>query len=66
MAEEWRKAIVKAYAQQKVAGKVPAGLKRLVDDILQAKVDWRALLRQGFHNGYGKDFPHTNRCGYMA
>jgi predicted metal-dependent peptidase len=61
VADEWRKAIVKAYTQQKVAGKVPAGLKRLVDDILQAKVDWRALLRQGFHNGFGKTIVSTWR-----
>jgi len=61
VADEWRKAIVKAYAQQKLAGKIPAGLKRLVDDILQAKVDWRALLRQGFHNGFGKTIVSTWR-----
>jgi predicted metal-dependent peptidase len=78
VADEWRKAIMKAYAQQKLAGKVPAELKRLVDDILQAKVDWRAVLRQGFHNGFGKtivatwkrpsrkhvDFPGVHRYTY--
>jgi predicted metal-dependent peptidase len=59
VAEKWKQAVVKAYAQQKLAGKVPEALKRVVDEILQPKVDWRSLLRQAFTDGLGKTVVST-------
>jgi len=52
--ERWKEAITEAYTTQKMAGKVPAGLKRLIDRLLKSQVDWRTLLRQAFHNGFGR------------
>lgn len=78
VAEEWRKAIVKAYAQQKLVGNVPLGLQRLVNNLLESKIDWKVLLRQAIHDGLGKlvvttwkrpsrkheDFPGIRRFTY--
>lgn len=78
IAEEWKKTIVKAYTQQKLAGRVPAGLQRLIDNLLESKVDWRVLLRQAIHDGLGRlvvttwrrqsrkheDFPGIRRYAY--
>jgi len=44
--ELWKERIAQAYSAQKMAGKVPAGLKRIVDELLKSKVDWRALLNR--------------------
>jgi len=42
--ERWRERVADAYMAQKLAGNVPEGLRRIVERILRAKVDWRALL----------------------
>lgn len=52
--EKWRDAVARAYDLQKSIGKMPAGLKRIVDELLRSKVNWRSLLRQAFRNGFGK------------
>ncbi|GAJ03799.1 unnamed protein product, partial [marine sediment metagenome] len=59
--ERWKEAITEAYTTQKTAGKVPAGLKRLIDRLLKAQVDWRTLLRQAFHNGHGRTIVSSYR-----
>lgn len=51
---KWKEAIAEAYTTQKTAGNVPAGLRRLINRLLKAKVDWRTLLRQAFQDGMGK------------
>lgn len=38
-----------------------AGLKRLVEKLLEAKVDWKSLLRQAFRFGYGRTVVSTYR-----
>ena len=59
--ERWKEAITEAYTMQKTAGKVPAGLKRLIDRLLKSQVDWRTLLRQAFHNGHGRTIVSSYR-----
>jgi len=52
--EKWKENIAKAYSAQKMAGNIPASLKRIVDELLKSKVDWRSMLRQTFRNGFGR------------
>jgi predicted metal-dependent peptidase len=59
VAEGWKREVAKAYTSQKVAGRVPAALQRMVDELLESKVDWRSLLRQAFYNGFGRTVVST-------
>jgi len=49
-----KRAIAEAEQMQKSRGKMPAGLQRLVDEILRPKVPWKTLLRQYLKEGFGK------------
>lgn len=42
----WKSAMAAAAHQAKLAGKLPAGLERMVADMLEPKVDWGAQLRE--------------------
>lgn len=43
---EWQVAVAQARQAAKERGKLPAGLARLVDEVLEPKVDWRSVLRE--------------------
>lgn len=43
--QEWKIATAQAAQAAKMMGKLPAGLARLVQEIIEPKVDWRAELR---------------------
>lgn len=43
-ADDWQVAGVQAANAQKARGNMPGSLKRFIDDILQPKADWRAVL----------------------
>ena len=45
-ATEWKVATVQAAQAAQAMGKLPASLKRFVDDMLAPKVDWRAVLQR--------------------
>jgi predicted metal-dependent peptidase len=51
----WQQAIAQAYAVQKSAGTVPAGLARIVDRILKPKVKWQNILKKEIAIGIGKN-----------
>jgi len=59
--QKWKDALVDAYTTQKLAGKVPAGLKRAIDRFLRPVVDWRILLRQSLRYGLGRTVVSTWR-----
>lgn len=42
----WKTAMAQAAHAAKMAGKLPAGLERMVNDLLDPKVDWAAQLRE--------------------
>lgn len=44
----------RGFDVQKSVGRVPASLKRLVDKLLRAKVDWTSVLRHALRNGHGR------------
>jgi predicted metal-dependent peptidase len=43
---EWKVRVAQAAQAAKMMGKLSAGMQRLVDDVLQPKVDWREVLRK--------------------
>ncbi|MEM2613249.1 MAG: VWA-like domain-containing protein [Nitrososphaerota archaeon] len=52
--ERWRENIARAYDLQKSIGRVPLGLKRIVDELLKSKIRWQSLLKQALKVGFGK------------
>jgi predicted metal-dependent peptidase len=44
-AQEFREAIAEAASAAKMMGKLPANLKKLVDEVLEPQVDWKEHLR---------------------
>lgn len=45
-AQDWKIAASQAAQQARVMGNLPAGIARLVDELLNPKVDWREVLRR--------------------
>ena len=45
-AADWKVAVTQAAQQAKAMGQLPAGLARLVEDIVNPRVDWREVLRR--------------------
>jgi len=50
----WKEAIAAALMAQKTAGKLPAGVERLFDEVLKPKVNLRGLFRQAIRSGLGR------------
>ena len=46
-------------AANAAAGKMPAGLKRLIDDLVEPKINWRDLLQQNIQSCIVDDFTWT-------
>ena len=55
--EAIKEAVASAYVTQKMAGSVPAGLERMVNEFLKSKVNWRVLLRRAVKGSLGQRFP---------
>lgn len=59
----------KARQSAKRAGKLPAGMNRLIDDILAPKLDWRVVLRR-FVSAYARNdyawYPPNRRFVHMG
>lgn len=58
MQTQIRQAVMAAKNAQ--AGKMPAALKRLIDEILMPKVDWRAVLRRFIDESSTRDYSWAN------
>jgi predicted metal-dependent peptidase len=56
---EWRVNIAQAAQAAKAAGKLPAGLARLVEETLNPKADWRELLRSFVERNARNDYNWT-------
>jgi len=59
--ELWRRKLAEAYSAEKTAGRVPAGVQRIIDKILKAKVPWWVLLKQAIREGIGRSVISTYR-----
>ena len=53
--DEIKEAIMQAY-QAAGAGNLPAGVKRLLDEMMEPKMNWRELLRQQIESTFKNDF----------
>lgn len=54
LANEWKVATAQAAVSAKSAGQLPGSLRRVVEDIVNPKVDWKELLRR-FLDQFSKD-----------
>jgi len=52
--EAMKRAIAEAEQVQKARGTMPAGLQRIVNEILRPKVPWKVLLKQSLRDGLGR------------
>jgi predicted metal-dependent peptidase len=55
-AEQWRIAVAQAAQAAKAMGKLPGSLARLVTDIVEPAVDWRAALREFVQRSARNDY----------
>lgn len=54
-----------AIAKAANAGSIPAGLKRIIEELLMPKVDWRAVLRRFVDESITRDFTWSKPCRRM-
>lgn len=54
--QDWKIAASQAAQQAKVMGNLPAGIARLVDELLNPKVDWREVLRRFIQTNARNDY----------
>ena len=53
---EWKVATVQAAQQAKSVGKLPAGIDRLIEEIVNPKVDWREVLKRFIDTSAKNDY----------
>jgi predicted metal-dependent peptidase len=65
---EWKTAVAQAAAAARQAGKLPAHLSHLVEQVLKPRLDWRAIMRRWFQEFAKADYSwaHPNRRYYDA
>ena len=66
---EWKRAVKTASDAAKAQGKMPAGLKRFVKELLKPKVPWTEKLRYAFTKAVGRDasdWSKLNRRRYIT
>lgn len=56
MEAEWEVATIQAANAAKAAGKLPAGMERLLERIRKPKVDWKAVLRRFIQQNAKRDY----------
>ena len=54
-AEKWGQRVINAAERARQQGKMPAGMERMIGDILEPKVDWRTILYQFIAGGLPAD-----------
>lgn len=64
----WKNKIVESYMASKQAGKSPAGMERIVDQITKPKMTWRQMLQRFVRNRIPYDFTwrRPNKRTYSA
>lgn len=53
---EWKQALAQAAHVARQAGKMPAGMERLIDDAMESKLPWREILRRFMTEKADDDF----------
>jgi predicted metal-dependent peptidase len=57
--QRWNAAIHEAALTGEMAGRMPAGMKRLVEESAQQRVDWKECLRKSFYSTVPSDYSWT-------
>ena len=57
--DKWKGAAIQSAMAAKAAGKMPGELERLVDKMMEAKLDWRAVLRRFVDETIVSDYTWT-------
>ncbi len=57
--KEWKKRIIEAGEHAKNIGKLPSGMGRYIDDLLEDKLNWKQLLAQEIRNEIINDYSFT-------
>lgn len=57
--QEWRIAVEQAQRTALAAGKIPAGMERVIEQVRHAPVDWREALRRFFSQTVPQDYRWT-------
>ena len=69
--KEWKERLTEAYTCSKIAGKIPAGIERLLGDIHKSEINWRSILLREVQNTipwnftYAKPFKSSFSTGYF-
>jgi predicted metal-dependent peptidase len=53
---DWKVAVVQAAQQARAFGRLPSGVERLVDEVVNPRVDWRAVLRRFMDRAAKSDY----------
>jgi predicted metal-dependent peptidase len=53
---DWKVAVAQATQQARAFGRLPAGVERLVDEVINPRVDWRAILRRFMDTAAKSDY----------
>lgn len=59
ISKKWKKAIVTAAAHCKQRGEIPAGMQRMIDELLDAKVNWKHMLQKYISSMIPVDYSYT-------
>lgn len=59
LSSAWKERTITAYDIAKSMGKIPAGMQRLVEDLLDSRMDWRSILRRFITNEYPFDYSYN-------
>jgi predicted metal-dependent peptidase len=57
--QDWKVAVAQAAQQARAMGKLPAGVARMVEEMLQPKVEWREVLRRFVRTAAWNDYQWT-------
>lgn len=59
---DWKVSVAQAAQQAKTVGSMPGGLSRMIDELFETKIDWKAVLRNFIEktakNDYSWKFPN--------
>lgn len=56
IAEEWKNAFVAAAQSAQQAGKMPVGMDRFIDDLVEPKIDWRQFIHETIRGQIKSDY----------
>jgi len=59
--EEWKQRVINAASRSKTIGKIPMGLQRYIDELIEPKIDWRTYLYRFITDGIPNDYTYSRK-----